>query len=170
MISTYDPFKRDRMVYTIENVCKEEPDLNYDDGIRTLFLYVHGKKGAENQALSDLLRYMADSREENVTNPDIETIQKMMDKIKRSSKIGVRYMQNWEIKQICHDEGYREGHDEGYGKGFGEGFGKGSDAKLVEDVENVMERFHVDLQTACESLKTTVEAYEKTKKGMDASP
>ena len=83
MISTYDPVKRDRMVYTIENICKEEPDLRYHDGVRTLFLYVHGKKGAENQALAELLRYMADSRAENVTNDDIGTIQKMMDQIKQ---------------------------------------------------------------------------------------
>lgn len=172
MISTYDPFKRDRMMYTIENVCKEEPDLKYDDGVRTLFLYVHGKKGTENQALVDLLRYMADSRAENVTNPDIETIQKMMDKIKRSSEIGVRYMQSWEIKQICHDEGYSEGYSEGHDTGYGEGYGNGYDNgynngaynKLVADVENAMKHFHVDLQTACEGLETTVAQYENAKK------
>lgn len=143
MISDYDPFKRDRMIYTIENMCKEEPDLPYNDGVRTLFLYVHGKKGAENQALVELLRYMADSRAENVTNDDIGTIQKMMEQIKQRSEIGVRYMQNWEVKQICHDEG--------------------ASTQLVEDVENAMESFHVDLQTACKGLKTTVEEYQKIK-------
>ena len=154
MISDYDPFKRDRMIYTIENMCKEEPDLPYNDGVRTLFLYVHGKKGAENQALAELLRYMADSRAENVTNDDIGTIQKMMDQIKQQAEIGVRYMQNWEVKQICHDEG------------FDEGFGEGTDAKLVEDIESAMEYYHVDLQTACESLKTTVEEYQKIKQAI----
>lgn len=79
-------------------------------------------------------------------------------------------MQSWEIKQICHDEGYSEGYDEGYGNGYDNGYGNGYDngasQKLIEDVENAMESFHVDLQTACEGLKTTVEAYENAKKVM----
>ena len=35
---------------------------------------------------------------------------------------------------------------------------------MVEDIENIMQSFHVDLQTACESLKTTVDEFEKAKK------
>ena len=133
MISDYDPFKRDRMVYTIENVCKEEPDLRYDDGVKTLFLYAHGKKGAEdNKALADLLRYMADSRQANVTNPDIAAIQKMVEKIKQSSEIGVRFMQSWEIKQICHDEGYQEGLQQGLEQGLQQGIQQGLEQGLEQ--------------------------------------
>ena len=89
---------------------------------------------------------------ENVTNSDLETIQEMVEEIKRSAEIGVRYMQNWEIQQIHRDEGYNEG------------YGEGASHKLVEDVENVMKNFHVDLQTACEGLNTTIEEYEMAKR------
>ena len=106
--------------------------------------------------LAALLRYMADSRPENVTNAEIGIIQKMVEDIKRKSEIGVKYMQSWEIRQISHDEGYDEGYDEGHEAGRG--------LKLVEDIENIMQSFHVDLQTACESLKTTVDEFEKAKK------
>ena len=74
MISNYDPFQCDRMVYTFRNTCEQEPKLKYDDGVRTIFLYVYGKKGAENKELAELLRYMADSRSENVTNSEIQEI------------------------------------------------------------------------------------------------
>ena len=151
MISNYDPFKRDRMVYTIENRCLEEPDLEYEDGVRTLFLYAYGRKGSENKELADLLRYIADSRRENVTNPNIEAIQKMMEEIKRDSQIGVRYMQSWEIRKISHDEGYNEGFEAGEGK------------KLVENIENAMKNSHMDLQAVCKLLGTTVEEYETAK-------
>ena len=64
-------------------------------------------------------------------------------------------MQSWEIRQISHDEGYDEGYDEG------------RSPKLTEDIENVMQSFQVDLQTAYKSLKITVEEYEKAKKLME---
>ncbi|MBP3206208.1 MAG: hypothetical protein J6M66_12405 [Lachnospiraceae bacterium] len=63
----------------------------------------------------------------------------------------MKYMQSWEIRQISHDEGYDEGRSQ----------------KLTEDIENVMQSFHVELQTACESLKITVEEYENAKKLME---
>ncbi len=37
-----DPFGMRRMVYTICNMCREVPELPYDDGARTLFLYTKG--------------------------------------------------------------------------------------------------------------------------------
>ena len=56
-ITTYDPFDRDRMVYTIRNCCVEEPDLPYEDGAETLFLYTKGTKGDPPQELRELLQY-----------------------------------------------------------------------------------------------------------------
>ena len=64
-------------------------------------------------------------------------------------------MQSWEIKQICHDEGYDEGYDKGYG------------IKLLEDVNNLMNNLHLNLQEACDGLGTTVAEYEKAKKNYE---
>ena len=167
MISNYDPFKCDRMVYTIENTCREEPNLKYDDGVRTLFLYAYGRKGAENnRELADLLRYMTDSRRENVTNPNIEFIQGMLEQIKRNAEIGVRYMQSWEIRQRFHDLGYDEGYDSGYDSGYDKGYDKGHCRTLVESVENARENFHIELEAACEGLGITVEEYQAAKEAL----
>ena len=45
MIMPYDPFGLKRMVYTIQNSCREEPQMPYDDGAKTLFLYTRGTAG-----------------------------------------------------------------------------------------------------------------------------
>ena len=135
MISNYDPFKRDRMIYTIKNHCVEEPDMEYEDGVKTLFLYAYGKKGSENEQLADLLKFLADSRSENVKNADIELIQQMMSKIKRNAEIGVRYMQSWEIKQIYHDAGYDAGYGEGFEKGMNDGMSAGISQGISQGIQ-----------------------------------
>ena len=55
MILPYDPFGLDRMMYTVKNKCLEEPEMEYEDGAGTLFLYTKGKKGVPNEALKQLL-------------------------------------------------------------------------------------------------------------------
>ena len=62
-ITTYDPFERGRMLYTVRNGCVEEPDIPYDDGAETLFLYTRGEKGNPPEKLRELLRYMEHSME-----------------------------------------------------------------------------------------------------------
>lgn len=64
-ITTYDPFGLDRMVYTVKNRCVEEPDMPYEDGVRTLYLYTRGTKGSPTEELKSLLCYMEKSTEEN---------------------------------------------------------------------------------------------------------
>jgi predicted transposase/invertase (TIGR01784 family) len=113
MISNYDPFGYDRMLYTIERRCVEEPDMLYNDGSKTLYLYAYGKKDIPSQELADMLKYMADSTKENVVNSNLEDIQGMMDDIKMDSGKGVRYMQSWEIEDICFEQGHASGLAEG---------------------------------------------------------
>ena len=54
-ITTFDPFSENRMVYTIRRLCVEEPDMLYDDGESTLFLYTKGTKGNPPDDLRELL-------------------------------------------------------------------------------------------------------------------
>lgn len=39
LIMSYDPFGWNRMVYTIKNVCVEQPDMKYEDGLE-LFSFI----------------------------------------------------------------------------------------------------------------------------------
>lgn len=61
IILPYDPFDRDRLIYTIRNMCQEDPSMPYEDGARTIFLYTKGKKGNISKELQELLHYMEDT-------------------------------------------------------------------------------------------------------------
>lgn len=45
MILPYDPFGKNRMVYTVRNSCMENPSVPYDDGAEKIFLYTGGTTG-----------------------------------------------------------------------------------------------------------------------------
>lgn len=64
----YDPFGHDRMVYTVKNHCVELPDMPYDDGAKTLFLYTKGRDGNPSKELQELLRYMEETTKANACN------------------------------------------------------------------------------------------------------
>lgn len=49
------------MVYTVKNMCEEQPVLSYDDGAKKIYLYTKGIKGNPGQALCDMLKYMEHS-------------------------------------------------------------------------------------------------------------
>lgn len=121
VILPYDPFGKDRMVYTIKNSCAEDLSVPYDDGARKIFLYTKGKKGNPSQRLSDMLKYIEKTTNNNVTNQDIESIQQLVERVKRKKEVGINYMKSWEIEKMVREEGYAEGYDGGYSKGYDSG-------------------------------------------------
>lgn len=82
MILPYDPFGLKRMVYTVKNKCIEEPEMEYEDGASTLFLYTKGTKGVLNENLKQMLRYMEESTYENAVNDDLKEVHKMVEILK----------------------------------------------------------------------------------------
>lgn len=88
------------MVYTIENHCVEDVSVCYDDGVKKIFLYTKGTEGNPGRELQDMLKYMEESTEENVTNPDIEKVHRFVQKIKHKVEIGVNYMKSWEWDEM----------------------------------------------------------------------
>lgn len=45
IILPYDPFGEEWMVYTIKSKCEESPEMEYDDGNTTIYLYTKRKTG-----------------------------------------------------------------------------------------------------------------------------
>lgn len=113
VILPYDPFGKDRMVYTIKNSCVEDLAIPYDDGARKIFLYTKGKEGNPSQKLSDMLKYIEKTTNNNVTNQDIESIQQLVERVKRKKEVGINYMKSWEVDKMVREEGYAEGYDNG---------------------------------------------------------
>ncbi len=92
-----------------------------------IFLYTKGTEGSPRQELRDMLKYIEKSTTENITNQDIESVSKLVNKIKKRKEVGVNYMKSWEIEQMARDEGYAEGHEDGLEEGIKEGLALGTD-------------------------------------------
>lgn len=94
MILNFDPFGKDRMVYTVRNRCEEEPEMEYEDGLKFYYFYTGGTYGGSD-ALRALLTYMQDSREENVTDQTTTQLHDYVSRTKMLPEVKRIYMR-WE--------------------------------------------------------------------------
>ncbi len=108
MISSFDPFGQDCMVYTIRNQCAEAPDMPYDDGATTLFFYTKGTKGNPPQDLRELLHYMEKTTKRNAVNPDLQRMHDMVTQVKSNKEVALSFMKAHETKQMLIQEGRDE--------------------------------------------------------------
>ena len=159
IILPYDPFDKNRMVYTIQNHCMEDGTIPYNDGAKKIFLYTKGTEGNPSQELKDMLKYIEKSTDDNVANKDIASIQKLVKKVKCKKEVGVNYMKSWEVEEMIkkeaydagvkdgYDSGYGSGYDSGYGSGYDSGYGSGYDSGYDSGVE-VVDRLNILLSEA----------------------
>ena len=159
VILPYDPFGQKRMVYTVKNQCVEDASIPYEDGARKIFLYTKGTEGNPSQSLHDMLKYIEDTREENVTNKDIYRIHEFVEKAKHRKEVGITYMKMWEEKRLIEKEaranGFAEGHAEGLAAGREEGLVAGKEEGLVEGrAEGRAESIHLMIKT-CQDFHLT---------------
>ncbi len=117
MIMPYDPFGLKRMAYTIKNSCMEVPEMEYDDGASTLFLYTGGTEGNPGEALKQLMRYMENTTKENVVNKDLQDIHGMIETVKQDAEVTIKYMRLMEDERILLRRGRIAGREEGLKEG-----------------------------------------------------
>lgn len=108
MIMPYDPFGMDHMIYTVRNRCEELPEMPYDDGARTLYLYTKGRKGNPTRELRQLLEYMEHTNEENARNESLLSIQKMVTKVKQDREVSLEFMKIFEREEMLIEQGRKE--------------------------------------------------------------
>ena len=113
MITPYDPFGLNHMVYTIQNTCLEIPEMPYDDGARTLYLYTKGTKGNPPEALKQLLHYMEHTSAENAKNDVLQSIDKMVRKVKEDGEVSLEYMKIFEREEMLVKQGISQGISQG---------------------------------------------------------
>ena len=106
-ILPYDPFGKDCMLYSVKNVVEDHPGIEYNDGIRKLFLYTGGKKGGT-KALKNLLIYLERSIEENAVDEELKKLHSSVKRLKSSRKIGVKYMNMQEVMKYKIEEAVEE--------------------------------------------------------------
>ncbi|MCR5701678.1 MAG: Rpn family recombination-promoting nuclease/putative transposase [Lachnospiraceae bacterium] len=90
-ILDYDPFGYDQMCYTIRNKCEEVPGLEYDDGLKIMYFNIKGVKGG-NDAIHNLLKFMLNSKAENVVDDTTRKMYDYVNLVKEQSEARDRYM------------------------------------------------------------------------------
>lgn len=119
-ILPYDPFGRKRMVYSVKNCVTEDPEIEYNDGIRKLFLYTNGEKGGT-QSLKELLQYLKDSSSGNAAGIELQRLHSGVEKLKHKKDIKVKYMNmreffrrevQEEVREEVREEMRSEMHEE----------------------------------------------------------
>ena len=113
MIMSYDPFGRDRVLYTIRSKCEEDPDMDYDDGAATCFFYTKGKKGELSEEARELLRYMEDSSAGNAQSERLKEIHSMVETVRQDEEVALEYMKVYEREQMIERRGEKIGERRG---------------------------------------------------------
>lgn len=115
-ITNYDPFGCDYMMYTVENQCKELPELEYEDGLKFIYFNTIGTKGG-NSSIKKLLNYIQDSTINNVTDEATQKLHECISKVKVLPEVRSSYMTLEEKifyeRLEAKDEGREEGKIEG---------------------------------------------------------
>ena len=108
LISPYDPLGLNRMVYTIRSMCEEVPELPYDDGAGTIFLYTKGTEGNPPKELRQLLTYMEYTTKENAANDSLQNLNEMVEYVKRDKEVSLKYMKVAEWEEMLIRQGRNE--------------------------------------------------------------
>ena len=112
MITDYDPFGYDYMMYTVHNQCIEIPNLEYDDGLTFIYFNTTGTKGG-NASIKKLLNYIEDSTINNVTDEVTKKLHDCISKVKVLPEVRMEYMK-WDAmifyeRRDAKNEGKIEG-------------------------------------------------------------
>lgn len=108
MITDYDPFGWNRMFYTVRSMCEEEPEMPYDDGAKTIYLYTKGKKGNPPEELKAMLHYLEDTKAENAVNDTLKDFQQMVDTVKQDREVSLEYMIIFRSEEMFREQGRKE--------------------------------------------------------------
>ncbi len=112
MITSFDPFGADYMMYTVQNKFAELPNKPYEDGLTFIYFNTEGKKGGNNE-IKSLLTYIKSSIIENVKDETTEKLHHCTKQVKQSSEVRGKYMTIGEYFYEAKEEGRKEGHAAG---------------------------------------------------------
>ena len=87
MLLPYDPFGKGRMLYTVKTSCVEVPELPYDDGSYTLYLYANGDSCGLSDKIANLLKYMNESIPENAVEDDLKKLNQYVESVKQDKGV-----------------------------------------------------------------------------------
>lgn len=164
MITPYDPFGYNHMIYTIKTHCEEVPNMPYEDGSTTLFLYPDGELGVISKELKAMLQFITHTDDTHATNEDLRYIENAVDDIKKNSEVTTSYMRVMIDENILLSRGIEIGKNQGIeiGKNQGIEIGKnqGAQDKLVSLINKKLSKGKTISEIA-EDLEETEDVIDK---------
>ena len=165
-IMPFDPFGLNRMIYTIKNSCIEEPEMPYDDGATTIFLYTKGRVGVPSGELEAFLKFFEKTREENVVNEDLQEIENMVNHVKKDRKAGIDYMKYYEEQAMIRRMGISRGLEIGRKEGKTEVLvsqiiRKLQKGYLPEQIAEILEEDLENVREICEAAQKYAPDYNE---------
>ena len=94
--------------------------MEYDDGLRTVFLNTKGDGAGVPEELVALLHFLEDTREVNAVNDVLRELLEMVRVVKADGKVTVAYMKSFEIEQMWINKGISQGIAQGIEQGRSE--------------------------------------------------
>lgn len=140
--------------------------MEYKDGARKNFLYTRGTADHPSQKLRDMLRYMEDTTDDNVTNQEIASVQRIVTRIRHKREVEIAYMKSWERERMIRKEAAEEGLAEGRERGLIEGRTEGIEEKTKDVVQNMLKRGMPE-EEICALAECTQEFVDMVKDNID---
>ena len=96
------------MYYEAKATLITHPQVSYENGVRSIFLYCNGKPNfntsnsrinqlpEHSKMLQEMLKYIVSGEKPAVTNSDIEEIDTIVTKVKGRKEVTIAYMRQWD--------------------------------------------------------------------------
>ena len=103
LITNYDIFQKDYMMYTFRNKCEEDPEIPYADGLTILYFNTTGKKGGSRD-IENMLKYLQHSRKDLAVDDATKELDRYVDTVKSKKNLEDGYMtagqwMDWQIEE-----------------------------------------------------------------------
>jgi len=145
IITPYDLFEKEKYCYTFVPCCREDKNVELQDGAIRIFLNTKGKNDDEvSQELRDFLHYVETTDEKIAENSESERLKKIhacVSRVKSSEEAGVKYMQKWEEKINDREEGERKA--------------------TLSSMQKLMEKMNMTAEEALDFLEVPKDEWEK---------
>ena len=149
-ILPFDPFSKNKMLYTVKNCVAEDTQIVYNDGAMKLFLYTGGELGG-NEELKDMLRYFSESDEENAVDPELSQLHSIVQQVRDNRKVGEQYMTLQDYLDNEIKRGVEEGIEQGIAQGIAQGIEQGK-AEAVAATVAILRELNISEEQILEQL------------------
>ena len=157
-ICNYDPFGRNRYVYTFENICREEPDLLFGDETVKVIVNTRGEIGEISEELKEVIRYLNDGTISGQYSQELDTA---VTAVKSNEERRLEYMTLAMHDMEIREEALEEGRQEGRQEGREEGFTKGKDEERLFNIRNAMKKLNLSVEKAMDFMDIPAEDQPK---------